>query len=98
MKIKKINEWLIDTPDGFVEFDGVAYVGEQETFKYKDLEGSKNHKVIHNGKLKSLSQVGKPTWRLGQLFDILEVKSKNHLYYSNDIISHNVNAQDTSFL
>jgi len=94
-------DWLIETPEGFVDFYGIAKTEESETISIEDklgncLEGSPNHVVSLNGELISLENIyrkkllkTKHNNTKKNLFDIIEVKTKDHLYNANNFVNHN---------
>ena len=87
--LKKINNWLVDSPEGYVPFEGISLIEKQKTYKYKSLQGSKNHIIFEDGKEQKLGDIGTITNRESYLYDLIEVKNSKHHYYTNGITSHN---------
>ena len=110
--LKSNKKYQIETPHGFVDFDGVGVVETPENILHFDLEDGSNievnytHVFIVNNveviaddlsigdtletksgfkKIVDIKQLDQKE----QVYTILEVKNKDHSYYTNNIISKN---------
>lgn len=111
-KVKRIKDWLIETPDGFVDFEGIGKVEELQSilrFELSDksfIEVDFSHVFIVDGievKAKELlvGDLLQTTTGLKEIVKIkllnkkevvytpLEVKSRDHSYYANNIKNKN---------
>ena len=112
MKIKKLNNLQIETPDGFVNFDGIGKIDMPVDILRFDLEGGNyievdfSHVFIVNGEeiiafdliegdiletkngFKEIKNISKLEIQ-EEVFTPLEVKSKDHSYYANNIKNKN---------
>jgi len=112
MEIKKINNWQIETPEGFVNFDGIGKINKLVSILHFDLEDDNFIEVdcshifivddveiiasdLIEGDLLETKNGLKEIIRIKLLkkketvYTPLEVKTKDHSYYANNIRNKN---------
>lgn len=110
-KIKKLSNFEIETPYGFVDFDGVHQLPSKQLL-YKVITDSSScevtykHEFVVGGSSKKLCDLNVgdsietiygielvkdiiDTGKVEYVYDILDVKNKDHSFYGNGILHHN---------
>jgi hypothetical protein len=91
-KFIRNDDYEVLTPDGWKSFDGVVITYDSETIEVtvenKTLVCTTEHRVEINGNLFYAKDLVHRSSGIQEVYDLVNVGEK-HLYYTNDLVSHN---------